>query len=161
VGRVRQERQTHFQEPARQTPQAVQDSSGQRPDRRQDPKGLLSASVSGGLGPLFVLYPPGNPFRDRNTATIPMKWALLLRFKTQQEKPCCGSKSSENPPSNGHCCGVADGNAVLQRERTKGAQKCTQCGEDGAELEAYYGEASAWLHRGACEDAWRAACDSR
>jgi hypothetical protein len=45
-------------------------------------------------------------------------------------------------------------------ERKNGIQKCAQCGKDDAEIEAYYGEASAWLHRGACEDAWRAALDN-
>ena len=39
------------------------------------------------------------------------------------------------------------------------SHRCAQCGRDGAELEAYYGEASAWLHRGACEDGWKTACD--
>ena len=40
------------------------------------------------------------------------------------------------------------------------SHRCAQCGRDGAELEAYYGEASAWLHRGACQDAWMAVCDA-
>ena len=74
---------------------------------------------------------------------------LVLRFD-----------NSEGPPSNGHCCGVADENTVLAGEKGDVTQKCTQCGKDGAELEAYYGEASAWLHRGACEGTWRAACDA-
>jgi hypothetical protein len=80
-------------------------------------------------------------------------------FQNVTEKAVLRFESSEKPPSNGHCYVVTDENAVLQREGTKGAQKCAQCGKDGAELEAYYGDASAWLHRGACEDAWRAACD--
>jgi hypothetical protein len=45
------------------------------------------------------------------------------------------------------------------RRKGRRVPKNAQCGRDSAEIEAYYGEASAWLHRGACEDAWRAACD--
>jgi hypothetical protein len=65
----------------------------------------------------------------------------------------------EKPPSNGHCYRVTDENGVEPGFGTSVTRKCAQCGKDGAELEAYYGDASAWLHRGACEDAWRVACD--
>jgi putative DNA primase/helicase len=68
----------------------------------------------------------------------------------------------EKPPSNGHCYRVTDQNGGTGGSGARASDeshKCTQCGKDGAELEAYYGEASARLHRGPCEDAWRAACD--
>jgi hypothetical protein len=82
-----------------------------------------------------------------------------VAFQNVTEKAVLRFESSEKSPSNGHCYVVTDENAVLEGEEKSGAQKCSQCGKDGAELEAYYGEASAWLHRGACEDAWRAARD--
>ena len=69
----------------------------------------------------------------------------------------------EKPPSNGHCYRVTDQNGGTGGSGARASDeshKCTQCGKDGAELEAYYGEASAWLHRGACEGTWRAACDA-
>jgi len=69
----------------------------------------------------------------------------------------------QKPPSNGHCYRVTDQNGHRGGSGARAggeSHKCAQCGEDGAELEAYYGEASAWLHRGACEDAWRAARDA-
>jgi hypothetical protein len=82
-----------------------------------------------------------------------------VAFQSATEKSVLGFGNSEKPPSNGHCCGVADETAVLAGERGDVTQKCAQCGKDGAELEAYYGDDSAWLHRGACEDAWRASHD--
>jgi hypothetical protein len=82
-----------------------------------------------------------------------------VAFQSVTEKPMLRFENSEKPPSNGHCYGVTDENAVLAGAGQV-TQKCAQCGKDGAEIEAYYGEASAWLHRGACEDAWRAACDN-
>jgi hypothetical protein len=81
-----------------------------------------------------------------------------VAFQSATEKSVLRFENSEKPPSNGYCCGVADENA-LAGERGDVTQKCAQCGKDGAELEAYYGEASAWLHRGACEAAWRASYD--
>jgi hypothetical protein len=83
-----------------------------------------------------------------------------VAFQNVTEKAVLRFKSSEKPPSNGHCYIVTDENAVLEGEEKNGAQKCAQCGKEGPEFEAYYGDASAWLHRGACEDAWRAACDA-
>jgi hypothetical protein len=71
-------------------------------------------------------------------------------------------QTCEKPASNGLCYRVTDQNGDRGGSGARGASegsKCAQCGKDGAELEAYYDEASAWLHRGACEDAWRAACD--
>jgi hypothetical protein len=89
----------------------------------------------------------------------PDQMDISVAFQNVTEKAVLRFESSEKPPSNGHCYVVTDENAVLEGEGKTGAQKCAQCGKDGAELEAYYGDASAWLHRGACEDAWRAACD--
>jgi hypothetical protein len=86
------------------------------------------------------------------------KVGTSVASQSATEKPVLRFENSEKPPSNGHCCGVADENA-LAGERGDVTQKCAQCGRDGAKLEAYYGEASAWLHRGACVDAWRASCD--
>src|SRR5262249_29488899 len=82
-----------------------------------------------------------------------------VAFQSATEKGVLRFENGEKPPSNGHCCGVANGKVVLEGKRKKGAQKCAQCGKDGAELGAYYGGASAWLHGGPCEDAWRAAWD--
>jgi putative DNA primase/helicase len=82
-----------------------------------------------------------------------------VAFQSATEESMLRFEKSEKLLSNGHCCGVADENAVLAREGKSGAPKCAQCGKDGAELEAYYGEVLAWLHRGACEAAWRAARD--
>src|SRR5262249_44220187 len=83
-----------------------------------------------------------------------------VAFQSATEKGVLRFKNSEKPLSNGHCCVVADANAVLAGEGKNNIQKCAQCGKDGADLEAYYGEASAWLHRGACQDAWTDACDA-
>ena len=82
-----------------------------------------------------------------------------VAFQNVTEKAVLRFENSENLPSNGHCYVVTDENAVLAGEGKNSTQKCAQCGRVGAEMEAYYGQASAWLHRGACEDAWRAACD--
>jgi hypothetical protein len=82
-----------------------------------------------------------------------------VAFQGITEKALLRFKSSEKAPSNGHCYVVTDENAVLEGEGKNSTQKCAQCGRVGAEMEAYYGQASAWLHRGACEDAWRAARD--
>jgi hypothetical protein len=83
-----------------------------------------------------------------------------VAFQNVTEKAVLRFESSQKPPSNGHCYVVTDENGVLAGEGKRSAQKCAQCGKDGAELEVYYGDASAWLHRGPCEAAWRAACDA-
>ena len=83
-------------------------------------------------------------------------------FRSATENADVAVQNCEKPPSNGDCCTVAfqNGDRGGSGARVNGeSHKCAQCGKDGAELEAYYGDASAWLHRGACEDAWRAACD--
>jgi len=84
------------------------------------------------------------------------------RSPTVTEKSDVTVQKCEKPPSNGHCDDVTiqNGDRGGSGARARGeSHKCAQCRKDGAELEAYYGEASAWLHRGACEDGWRAACD--
>jgi hypothetical protein len=80
-------------------------------------------------------------------------------FQKVTEKSDVTFQTSEKPPSNGHCYRVTDENGVGPGFGTGVTRKCAQCGKDDAEIEAYYGEASAWLHRGTCEDAWRAARD--
>jgi hypothetical protein len=89
--------------------------------------------------------------------------AVSDAFQSATEKTLLRFENSENPAPNGHCCGVADQNPQKGREernsRAGSEMICGQCGEDGAELEAHYGDASAWLHRGACEAAWKGAQD--
>jgi Protein of unknown function (DUF3631) len=80
-------------------------------------------------------------------------------FQKVTEKADVTFQKCEKPPSNGHCYRVTDENGVEPGFGTSVTQKCAQCGKDGAELQAYYGASSAWLHRGACEAAWRAARD--
>jgi putative DNA primase/helicase len=99
---------------------------------------------------------PSSETSQRNNAD---EMRTSLAFQNVTEKAMLRFENSEKPPSNGHCYVVTDESAVLAGAGKNGTQKCTQCGKDGAELEAYYGDASAWLHRGACADAWKASCD--
>jgi hypothetical protein len=106
------------------------------------------------LSPTFQESPSETSQRNNSDET-----GTSVAFQGVTETAVLRFENSEKPASNGHCYVVTDENAVLVGEGKKSAQKCAQCGKGGAELEAYYGEASAWLHRGACEDAWRTACD--
>ena len=108
----------------------------------------------------YLSYTPQETPSETSQRNNADEMGTSVAFQNVTEKAVLRFESSQKPPSNGHCYVVTDENGVLQREGTKGAQKCAQCGKDGAELEAYYGDASAWLHRGPCEDAWRAACDA-
>ena len=102
--------------------------------------------------------PQESPFEtsQRNNAD---EMCAFVAFQDVTEKAVLRFENAEKPPSKGHCYVVTDENGDLDGGGKKSAAKCAQCGKDGVELEAYYGEASAWLHRGACEDAWRAALD--
>jgi hypothetical protein len=107
----------------------------------------------------YLSFTPQEPPSETQHCNKPDEMGTSDAFQNATGKAVLRFESSENPPSNGHCCVVADENAVLEGEGKMGPQKCAQCGKGGAELEAYYGEATAWLHRGACEDAWMAARD--
>src|SRR5262249_12998749 len=107
----------------------------------------------------YLSFAPQETPSETQHRNNPDKMGTSVTFQNATGETVLRLENSEKFPSNGHCCVVEDESAVLEAEEKRGAQKCAQCGKDGAELEAYYGSASASLHRGACEDAWRAACD--
>jgi len=107
----------------------------------------------------YLSFAPQETPSETQHRNNPDKMGTSVPFQNATEETVLRLENSEKFPSNGHCCVVADENAVLAEEGNGSAQKCAQCGRDGAEIEAYYGEASAWLHRGACQEAWKATCD--
>jgi putative DNA primase/helicase len=108
---------------------------------------------------LWQRYLAGQEVYERSQGNKADEMDASCTFQKVTEKSDVTFQRSEKPPSNGDCYRVTDENGIGPSSGTSVAQKCSQCGKDGAELEAYYGEASAWLHRGACEGAWKAACD--
>jgi len=122
------------------------------------PKGYYRHQFQEAWDRYLSLTPQETPSETQHRNNVD-EMGTTVAFQSATEKAVLRFENSEKPPSNGHCCVVADENAVLAGEGKNTTQKCAQCGKDAAELETYYGDASAWLHRGACEDAWRAACD--
>src|SRR5262249_61526008 len=93
-----------------------------------------------------------------------MEWALLMPSKVQQKSPMLHFKSVRNPCQMAIVAllhfktGIEGGSGA----RVNGeSHRCAQCGRGGAGVGGYYGEASAWLHRGGCRDAWMAVCERR
>jgi hypothetical protein len=75
-------------------------------------------------------------------------------FQTVTDDSDVTFQKCEKPPSNGHCYRVTDQNGHRGGLARVPATKAVNAHN------AAYGEASAWLHRGACEEAWRAARDA-
>jgi hypothetical protein len=101
------------------------------------------------------------------TPSQPNNDGLCYALQTVTENSDVTLSKAQKPNDDGPCYGVTvsrgdiGGCEDMEGRATVGRQlKCAQCGRDGAELETYYGTADpVWLHRGTCEDAWRAACD--
>jgi hypothetical protein len=90
-----------------------------------------------------------------------MKWALLVLFKTQQTNPMLRFKSARNPRQMGLVAllrikrGIHRPLVRVPVLRVPNAHNAARV----AISSIRYGEASAYLHRGACQAEWRAARD--
>jgi len=97
----------------------------------------------------------------RNNADEMGTWGA---FQSATKESCCVSEAQqeihvafekcEKPPSNAHCCVVADENP-----KNAGVERCDHCGKPGNLTEVGYGDLTAWLHRD-CQNAWRADQDN-
>jgi len=80
-------------------------------------------------------------------------------FQTVTRKTNVTVESASNSLNGKGCDDVTVVNRYKTGPGVGVGRKCAQCGRDGAELEAFYGETSAWLHRGTCQADWMAVQD--